>query len=316
MDAPDLADLDAFAAVATARSFRLAARRRGVSASTLSEAVRRLEARMGARLLHRTTRSVTATDIGRRMLERLAPALNEVRAAVEAVRFPEGSTTGTLRLNVPTVVAELVLSPILARFLQRYPGITVEVTADDDFIDVLAAGFDAGVRYDERLEQDMIAVPIGPRQQCYVTVAAPAYWAARGRPNHPKDLLDHVCIRHRFVSGATAVWEFERAGERIRIDPPGPLVANNSGLERRAAIQGLGVIHTFDGFAAPALAAGELERVLPEWSEAFPGPFLYFAGRRHVPPPLRALVDFLREPERSDDSDPVIGVPGRRTPVD
>lgn len=294
MPTANLADLDAFAAVAAARSFRRAARARGVSPSALSEALRRLEDRLGTRLLHRTTRSVTPTDTGRRLLERLAPALGEVAAALDAVGETNDRPTGTLRLNVPTVVAQIVLPRILSRFLLLHPGIAAEVTADDGFIDVLAAGFDAGVRYDERLERDMIAVPIGPRVQRYVTAAAPSYWAAHGRPTHPRDLLDHRCIRHRFASGAFASWEFVRDGETVRLEVSGPLVGNILSVELEAAVQGLGVIHTFDGFLAPSLADGRLEPVLEDWSERFSGPFLYYAGRRHLPPPLRAFIDFLR----------------------
>jgi DNA-binding transcriptional LysR family regulator len=290
----DLTDLEAFAAVAAARSFRKAAATRGVSASALSEALRRLEARLGARLLHRTTRSVTPTEAGRRLLERLSPALQEVAAALEAVERTGEGPTGTLRLNVPTAVAALVLPPILSRFLLDHPGITAEVTADDSFIDVLAAGFDAGVRYDERLERDMIAVPIGPRVQRFAIAASPAYWAAHGRPEHPRELLEHRCIRHRFASGVVPTWEFMRGGETVRVEPRGPLVANLSGLEVETAARGLGVIGTFEGFLAPVIADGRLEEVLEDWSERFPGPFLYFAGRRHLPPPLRAFVDFLR----------------------
>jgi DNA-binding transcriptional LysR family regulator len=296
MPMADLTDLDAFAAVAAARSFRQAARARGVSPSALSEALRRLEDRLGVRLLHRTTRSVTPTDAGRRLLERLSPALNEVAAALDAVGQTSDRPTGTLRLNVPVVVAQLILPPILSRFLLLNPGITAQVTADDSFIDVLAAGFDAGVRYDERLERDMIAVPIGPRIQRYVTAAAPAYWMAHGRPGHPGELLDHRCIRHRFASGVTAPWEFVRGGEVVRLEPSGPLIGNILAIELEAAIQGLGVIQTFDGFLAPAIADKRLEPVLEDWSERFSGPFLYFAGRQHLPPPLRAFVDFLKSP--------------------
>ncbi len=294
MPPPDLADLEAFAAVAAARSFRKAAAARGASASALSEALRRLEARLGTRLLHRTTRSVTPTEAGQRLLERLSPALREVAGALEAIERTNEGPTGTLRLNVPTAVAVLVLPPILSRFLAGHPGVTAEVTADDGFIDVLAAGFDAGVRYDERLERDMIAVPIGPRVQRFATAASPAYWAAHGRPEHPRDLLNHRCIRHRFASGAVAAWEFVRGDETVRVEPRGCLAANLSILEVEAAIRGLGVIGTFEGFLAPAIAEGRLEEVLRDWSERFPGPFLYFAGRRNLPPPLRAFVDFLR----------------------
>jgi len=202
MAEPDLADLEVFAAVARARSFRSVARQRGVSASSLSEALRRLETRLGVRLLNRTTRSVTPTEAGQRLLERLVPALSEVTAALDVVNGFRDSPTGTLRLNVPGAVARLVLPAIVPAFLKMHPGINMEVSVDDSFIDVLAAGFDAGIRYDERLEKDMIAVPIGPRVQRFVTAASPAYLAAHGRPLHPRDLLRHACIRHRFASGA------------------------------------------------------------------------------------------------------------------
>jgi DNA-binding transcriptional LysR family regulator len=290
----DLADLDAFTAVARHRSFRGAATVRGASASTLSEAVRRLEMGLGVRLLNRTTRSVTPTEAGARLLERLVPALSEVAAAVDAVNGFRDTLTGTLRLNVPTAVARLILPPIVEGFLKANPGITIEVTTEDSFIDVLAAGFDAGIRYGERLEQDMIAVPIGPRIQRYAVAAAPGYLAAHGRPDHPKDLLGHACIRHRFASGVTIAWEFERNGEIVRISPPGPLVATAIDLEMSAAVAGLGVIKCFEGYLAPALASGALVPVLEDWWQSFAGPFLYYAGRRHIPAPLRAFIDFIK----------------------
>jgi DNA-binding transcriptional LysR family regulator len=301
MSDADLADLDAFAAVARQRSFRGAAALRGASASGLSEAVRRLEARLGVRLLNRTTRSVTPTEAGARLLDRLGPALGEVAAALESVDRHRRGVAGTLRLNVPTVVARLTLPAIVPGFLNAHPGVTLEVVADDSFIDVLAAGFDAGVRYDERLEQDMIATPIGPREQRFVAAAAPSYLAARGRPKHPKDLLAHACIRHRFSSGRLAAWEFERAGEIVRVSPSGPLIASSLELEIGAAVAGLGVIATFEGFLAPEIARGELEAVLEDWSQRFSGPFLYYAGRRHMPPPLRAFVDYIKS-TRADEA--------------
>jgi DNA-binding transcriptional LysR family regulator len=290
----DLADLDAFAAVARARSFRAAAAQRGVSPSTLSEALRRLETRLGLRLLNRTTRSVTPTEAGARLLEHLAPALREVASAVDAVNSLRDSPVGTLRLNVPSVVARLVLSPIIGRFLAAHPGVTLEVVAEDSFIDVLAAGFDAGVRYDERLERDMIAVPIGPRVQRFLTAASPAYLAAHGRPAHPRELLTHECIRHRFRSGVSLPWEFQRGAEIVKISPRGRVVANSVDLELAAAVQGLGLIHSFEGFLEPALTVGALVPVLEEWVQSFPGPFLYYPSRRGMPAPLRAFVDHLR----------------------
>jgi DNA-binding transcriptional LysR family regulator len=299
MTGPDLADLDAFAAVARHRSFRTAAAVQGTSASTLSDAVRRLETRLGVRLLNRTTRSVTPTEAGERLLERLVPALREVEGAVDAVNSFRDSPAGTLRLNVPNIVAQFILPPIVEGFLKANPGVTVEVIAEDSFIDVVAAGFDAGVRYDERLEKDMIAVPIGPRVQRYAVGAAPTYLAAHGRPRHPKDLLNHACIRHRFATGVTPAWEFERNGEIVRISPSGPLVATTPELKMSAAIAGLGVISSFEDYLAPAFASGALTPVLEDWWESFPGPFLYYAGRRHIPAPLRAFIDFIKAQGRS-----------------
>ena len=293
MNTPDLADLDAFAAVARARGFRGAALRRNVSASGLSEAVRRLEAQLGVRLLNRTTRSVTPTEAGQRLLDRLGPALDDVVAALDAAR-PDGQPAGTLRLNVPSIVARLVLPPIAAQFLLAHPGITLDVVADDRFIDVLAAGFDGGVRYEERLEQDMIAVPIGPRVQRFATGASPAYLQRHGRPEHPRDLLRHSCIRHRFASGVSNVWEFEQAGETVRIVPGGPLVSNASEIQLSAALAGLGVFSTFEDVLAPAFESGALEPVLPDWWQSFSGPFLYYQSRVHMPAPVRAFVDFVK----------------------
>ena len=294
MPAPDLADLDAFAAIVRAGGFRTAAARRSVSASTLSEALRRLEARLGVRLINRTTRSFTLTDAGAQLYERLTPALGEVSAALDAVNSFRDSPIGTLRLNVPIVVARTVLPPLVGRFLREHPGIVMEVSADDSFIDVLAAGFDAGVRYDERLERDMIAVPLGPRQQRFVLAGAPAYFAEHGRPAHPSELLDHACIRHRFASGVSPTLEFEKDGQIIRVAPQGRLVSNAIEIEVEAAVQGLGLIATFEEFVAPQLASGELERVLEDWLPPFSGPFLYYHSRRQMPGPLRAFIDFLK----------------------
>ncbi|MEH3104964.1 MAG: LysR family transcriptional regulator [Sphingomonas phyllosphaerae] len=294
----DLADLNAFVAVAQARGFRDAARTVGSSASTLSEAVRRLEARLGVRLLHRTTRSVVPTEAGTRLIERLAPALGEVEAALDVVNLFRDRPAGTLKLNVPVSAARLVLPAILPGFLATYPDIQVEIVAENGFVDMVASGCDAGIRYDERLEQDMIAVPIGPRVQRFATAASPAYLDARGRPDHPRDLLDHACLRGRFTSGAlTSPWEFERLGEIVRIEPQGPLIASVSGaadLLVDIAVAGGGIIHLFEDWLRPVLASGALEPVLPDWWQSFSGPFLYYSGRRLVPPPLRAFVDYIR----------------------
>ncbi|MCB9527292.1 MAG: LysR family transcriptional regulator [bacterium] len=294
MNTPALPDLEAFAAVARHKSYRRAATLRGVAPSTLSDAIRRLEATLGVRLLHRTTRSVAPTEAGERLLDRLVPALAEITAALDTLAADPATPAGTLRLNVPTIVARRVLPPIVAGFLAAHPAIRLEIVADDAFVDVLAAGFDAGVRYDERLDADMIAIPIGPRTQRFAVAAAPAWLDRHGRPSHPRELAGHACIRHRFPSGAIAPWEFERDGETIRVDPVGRLVATTIDLEIAAAVAGLGIITTFEDFLAEAFAEGTLERLLEDWTPPFSGPRLYFASRRHLPPPLRAFVDHIR----------------------
>jgi DNA-binding transcriptional LysR family regulator len=294
----DLSDLNAFVAVARAKGFRDGARASGGSASGLSEAVRRLEAKLGVRLLHRTTRSVVPTEAGQRLLERLGPALEEVQAALDLANDFRDRPAGTLRLNVPVSAARLVLPAIVPPFLAAYPDIQLEVMAEDSFVDVLAAGCDAGIRYDERLEQDMIAVPIGPRVQRFATAASPDYLDRCGRPRHPRELLGHACLRGRFASGATMTpWEFERDGEVVRVDPSGPLLVQAGAavdLAVEAAIAGTGIIHLFEGWLRPHLDRGALEAVLEPWWQRFPGPFLYYSGRRLLPAPLRAFVDFIK----------------------
>src|ERR1700722_14000122 len=297
----NLADLNAFVAVARAGGFRDGARASGVSASGLSEAVRRLEAQVGVRLLHRTTRSVAPTEAGERLLERLTPALSEVEAAIDGAHGLRDRPAGKLKLNVPVSAARLVLPAIVPAFLAAYPDIRLEVIAEESFVDVLAAGCDAGIRYGERLEQDMIAVPIGPRQQRFSFGAAPAYLERRGRPQHPRDLLDHTCLQGRFPSGAMNVWEFERDGQVVKVDPTGPLTVRLGGatdLLVDVAIAGTGIVPLFEDWLRPHFEGGALEPVLEPWWQRFPGPYLYYPGRRLVPAPLRAFVDFIKVPAR------------------
>ncbi|QGW82524.1 LysR family transcriptional regulator [Variovorax paradoxus] len=293
----DLEDLNAFVAVAGAKGFRDGARLTGGSASGLSEAVRRLEAQLGVRLLHRTTRSVRPTEAGERLLERLRPALTEVEAALDVVNGFRDRPAGTLKLNVPISAARLVLPAIVPRFLAAYPNISLEVIAEDSFVDVLAAGCDAGIRYDERLEQDMVAVPIGPRFQRFAVAAAPSYLARHGRPEHPRELLSHNCMRGRFASGSMPPWEFERDGETLRIEVAGQLtvrIGAAADLSVDAALAGAGVVYLFEDWLRPHLDSGALEPILEPWWPRFSGPFLYYPGRRLLPAPLRAFVDFIQ----------------------
>ncbi|MGX9992900.1 LysR family transcriptional regulator (plasmid) [Rhizobium sp. Z1P35] len=294
----DLGDLNAFVAVARAGGFREGARISGSSASFLSEAVRRLEAQLGVRLLNRTTRSVVPTEAGKGLLARLGPALSEVESALDVVNGFRDRPAGALRLNVPVSAARLVLPAIVPPFLAAYPDIRLEVVTDESFVDVIAAGCDAGIRYDERLEQDMIAIPIGPRFQRFAIAASPDYLDRRGRPQHPSELLGHACLLGRFSSGAmTAPWEFERDGEIVRVDPTGPLIVRVGGatdLAVDAAISGTGIVCLFEDWLRPHLNSGVLEPILEPWWQRFSGPFLYYPGRRLVPAPLRAFIDFVK----------------------
>ena len=296
-----LSDLQAFVEVARAGGFRDGARSSGLSASGLSEAVRRLEAQLGVRLLNRTTRSVAPTEAGERLLQRLTPALLEVEAAIDVAHGLRDRPAGTLKLNVPTSAARLVMPAIVPGFLAAYPEIRLEIMVDESFVDILAAGCDAGIRYGERLEQDMIAVPIGPRQQRFAFGAAPAYLDRRGRPKHPRDLLGHACLQGRFPSGTAMAWEFERDGEVVEVDVSGPLtvqLGGGSDLLVDAAIAGTGIVPLFEDWLRPHFESGALEPVLEPWWQSFPGPFLYYAGRRLVPAPLRAFIDFIKDAAR------------------
>lgn len=294
----DFNDLAAFASVARAGGFRDAARANGVSASSLSIAVRRLEAKLGLRLLNRTTRSVAPTEAGRRLLERLTPLFGEMEAALDVLNVFRDKPSGTLRLNVPASAAWVILPDIVASFMAAYPEIRIEVLVEDGFVDLLSMGCDAGIRYDERLEQDMIAVPIGPRVQRFATAAAPGYLAAHGTPEHPRELLSHACLRGQFSGGAMAMWNFERGEDTFRLDPPGPLLVKpvaSIELAIAVAVRGGGIVHLFEGMLRPYFGSGALKPVLEPWWQSFPGPFLYYPGHRHVPAPLRAFIDFIKQ---------------------
>ncbi len=293
----ELNDLAAFVSVARAGGFRDAARIAGVSASSLSIAVRRLESKLGLRLLNRTTRSMAPTEAGLRLIEKLTPLFSEMEAALDVLNVFRNKPTGTLKLNVPSSAARLVLPPIIARFLRAYPDVRVEIVVEDGFVDVLSIGCDAGIRYDERLEQDMIAIPIGPREQRFATAAAPGYLDAHGRPEHPRELLSHACLRGQFAGGAKPTWDFERHGEVVQLNPAGPLLVRPSAavdLAISAALAGVGVVHLFEGMLRSYLDSGALEPILEPWWQRFSGPFLYYPGRRHMPAPLRAFVDLVK----------------------
>lgn len=298
---PSLDDLSVFLAVSRGEGFRTAARWLGVSPSTVSETISRLEGRLGVPLLTRTTRSVQLTEAGRALAERLEPVMSEARAALDEAASSQNRVRGRLKLNVPGAVMVDILPPLIDGFLAAHPEVRIEVMVDDRLVDITAAGCDAGIRYGEHLAQDMIAVPIGPRRQCGALVASPDYLSRRGTPMHPRDLLDHDCIRMRFGSGALIEWEFEKEGETLMVDPPARLIIGTAGAAAAIdlAVAGRGLICAFRNWLDPHLKRGVLVPVLPDWWPVFEGPRLYFSSRL-MPMPLRAFIDFITEQRLAD----------------
>lgn len=300
MDKPDLTELDAFASVARHRSFTKAAPECGVSASALSHAMRTLETRLGVRLLNRTTRSVTPTEAGEQLLARLAPALREIGEALDQVNQFRDTPRGSLRLNVPRAAARWLLAPIFARFLAAYPQIRLEVVTDDSLVDIVAQGFDAGIRFGETLARDMIALPMGPPLRLIV-VAAPMYAARRGLPRQPLELKQHACIGRRFPSGALYAWEFAKDGEALAVAVDGPLLLDDDELMLRAALDGIGLSYLYEEQAREWISQGRLLRVLDDWCPPMPGFFLYYPSRRQLPTGLRLFIEMLRDSLESSD---------------
>ena len=287
-------DVSIFLAVFHEKGFRTAAKRLGLSPSTVSERISALESGLGVPLLIRTTRSVVPTAAGLELAERMAPLLGEMRAVFADVASSLQDVRGVLKLNVTGAVMVDILPPLVDRFLARYPEVRIEIMVEDRLVDVTAAGCDAGIRYGEHLAQDTIAVPIGPRLQQLALAAAPSYLTSRGTPSHPSELMNHDCIRLRYSSGAMVSWDFVNGGETLSIDPPGRLVIGVDGVS--AAIDlargGKGIIATFENWLHPHFQRGDLQPVLHEWWDTFEGPWLYFSSR-FMSAPLRAFVDFI-----------------------
>ncbi|PBC05461.1 LysR family transcriptional regulator [Mesorhizobium sp. WSM3860] len=293
MNRTNLSQLAVLAAVAQSASFRGAARELGIAPSAVSHAVASLEARLGVRLLARSTRSVAPTEEGAQLLERLRPALSEIDLALETAVEARDRPAGNLRLTVPRTAAHLVLTPRLAAFAAAYPEIVLELVIEDRFTDVVEGGFDAGVRLGESLQRDMIAVRIGPNIRGAV-VGAPSYFATKPKPRHPRELADHRCIRFRFSSGVLYRWEFEKEGEEIEIAAQGPLILDEDHLIAQAALDGAGLAFVFEDYVKAPLADGRLIRVLEDWCPTFDGFFVYYPSRRQMRPALRAFVDFFK----------------------
>jgi DNA-binding transcriptional LysR family regulator len=294
MDRGNLADLTAFVAVADRLSFRAAASQLGVTPSALSHSMRQLEDRLGVRLLNRTTRSVSVTDAGLRLLEQLRPAINQIAGALEDLNQKRLRPIGRLRIYAVRAAAAAVIAPIWGRFLSTYPEVHLELAVGQAPIDLVAKGFDAGIGPRDRAPTDMIAVRVMEPMKVAV-VGAPTYFARRRPPRTPEDLGQHSCIQYRTAGdGAIFAWPLERNRQSHRISVDGRVMVNDSDLAVRAAVDGLGIAYTIQAVAEPFLRSGQLVRVLEDWSPTVEGLFLYYPGHRQVPATLRALIDMIR----------------------
>lgn len=289
----DLNGLDAFVRVAQSRSFRKAAAVMGVSPSALSHAINKLEQDLGVRLLNRTTRSVSPSPAGARLLARLQPALAGVAAALDELNQERTMPTGRLRLNVPRPAAQLVLAPLLARWREYCPDVALDITANDGVVDIVEHEFDAGMRFGELLQQDMVAVPVGPDIR-FVVCASPAYLARHGKPATPHALGGHECLQLRFPSGALFKWEFQHAGQPLAVATDGSLVLDDLPAMLQAALDGAGLCYTYEAYAAPWLEQERLVAVLQDWMPPAERFYLYYPSGRHMSAALRAWVDFMK----------------------
>ena len=294
MRGSEFAELKAFVAVVERASFARAADHLGLSASALSQIIRKLEARLGVLLLNRTTRSVAPTEAGSRLHERIAPIILEMDAAVADAAAAKGRTAGILRINTLGIAAKTIIAPRLGAFHRAHPEVVLDIVIDDGLSDIVAGGFDAGIRVGERLEKDMIAIRLTPDVKL-LAVASPDYLAKRGEPSTPADLRRHACINWRFPgSGRIYRWELERKGKKLEVAVEGPLLSNHQDVVVEAALQGLGILYAYDHDRIDeAIARGRLKRVLTDWSPRSPGIFLYYSNRRHPQPALRAFIDCL-----------------------
>ncbi len=297
MNKPTLDELAAFAAVAEHRSFRQAADALGVSRSGLSHALRSLEQRLGVRLLNRTTRSVSLTEAGTRLLSGVRPVLQDLAAALDTLAGARGAPAGTLRIHAYKSAVQGLLREVIPSFLSKYPDVQLDLVTDGRLADIVAEGFDAGIRLAEDVPLDMIAVPFGGDVR-FLAVASPGYLARQPAPRTPDDLRRHRCIRHRVPSGRLYRWEFSKRGQETAADVPGALTLDDNQLMVLAAVDGLGIAYVLEFFARGSLEAGTLVPVLADWCPPIPGLTLFYPGRRHVPSALRAFIDVLKETDR------------------
>ncbi|HEV7367649.1 LysR family transcriptional regulator [Arenibaculum sp.] len=294
MERTGLNDLDAVVAIARRGSFRAAAIDLGMSTTALSHAIGKLEAGLGVRLFNRTTRSVALTDAGRLFVEQVGPALRDIHGALEAVRSQRETPSGTLRINAAAFAAREIISPLVLDFLRRYPEMNVDLVTEGRLVDIVAEGFDLGVRVADLVPSDMIAVSLG-RPQRYAVVGSPAYFERHGKPRVPPDLLDHACIRVRLPNGALYRWRFEGRGEAVHVDVRGPITLDEAGLARTAVLEGIGLGFFMEQDVLADIRAGRLVRVLEDWTPPFPGLCLYYPGRRNLSAGLKAFLTSARE---------------------
>ncbi|MBX5161640.1 MULTISPECIES: LysR family transcriptional regulator [unclassified Rhizobium] len=293
MRATELSELAAFAAVARQKSFRKAGEERGVTASAVSHAVLNLEDRIGIRLLNRTTRSVSLTEAGELLISHLDPAFGEMAAALDALNRYRDTPFGKVRINVPNSIGPFVIGRVIAPLLQRNPNLQLEINATDRLVDIVEEGFDAGIRFGERLTEGMIALRIKPRIRL-VVVASPAYFEARPKPATPHDLKRHLCIQNMFPSGARYAWEFEKDGQAVSFQPTGPLSLDDHELMMQAALGGVGLAYIWEPRVEKAIANGELIQVLEDWCQPEEPLYLYYPSRRHMSAGFRAVIDAMR----------------------
>ncbi len=290
----ELSDLSVFLLIVRHRSFRKAADQLGLSVSALSHRMKALEARLGVRLLNRTSRSVSPTAAGAALAEKVAAGLDIIHEGIEELQGRFGGISGSVRINVLRDAVPLLLAPVLPVFRERYPTIELEIAADDHFLDVTAEGFDAGLRYAGSIPEDMIAVTV-TEPLMWVAVAAPAYLERMGRPQHPSDLLRHNCVRLRTGRGQIVRWDFDRGEEHLEIDAPGSLISGSTDIALSAALSGTAVVYCLERLARPHVEAGRLEILLPEWASPGPPLAFYYSSRRQVPHGLQVLIKTIRE---------------------
>ena len=293
MRATELSELAAFAAVARHKSFRKAGEERGVTASAVSHAVLNLEDRIGVRLLNRTTRSVSLTEAGELLLSHLDPAFGEMTAALDALNRYRDTPFGKVRINVPNSIGPFVIGRVIAPLLQRNPNLQLEINATDRLVDIVEEGFDAGIRFGERVTEGMIALRIKPRIRL-VVVGSPAYFETRPKPATPHELKRHLCIQNMFPSGARYAWEFEKDGQTVSFQPTGPLSLDDHELMTQAALGGVGLAYIWEPRVERAIAGGELIQVLDDWCQPEEPLYLYYPSRRHMSAGFRAVIDAIR----------------------